>query len=163
SSGPAKCQPASQIATPTVLVPTSSPASLPCGTAVAKSLASAVITSEPPLTEPSSGVPADHRPEQGIVVDMIIVARQHERPEGGNRAAAQPQSLVAPCAAFAFDQRRRGQAGGWDGGSGICGGRRAPVLAAGQRIDAQHVFALAGLAEEARRFLIGIEHQVRVG
>jgi len=92
SAGPAKCQPASQMARPTVFVPMSRPASLPPGTAVANSRGSDVISAA------MLAASAPHRPGS-----RPRTARNHRRDNccpaarRGRAAAHRRRRAAGPC------------------------------------------------------------------
>ena len=161
SAGPAKLQPASHAASPIVFVPTSSPASLPCGTAAANSAAVLVISAAKPRSSAPHRAGWRPRTERSRRRDNCCRAGRTVRAPGCRRRAA--EAVIAVRADFARLERRLGQVRRRNERARIGLRRRRAVLRAGQRVHAKHVLSLALDSGRALRSVPGVHDQVGVG
>ena len=105
--------------------------------------AAAVVDHRAECRQPPLDVGADRAPEQGIIVDVVIVAGQDKGAEAGDGAVDEQEALVAARADLAEGRASRWRGRWW--GRACRGWRRVArrVARAAQGIGAQQVVALA--------------------
>src|SRR4051812_42657409 len=116
-----------------------------------------------PCVEPPCRIAPDRAPEQRIIIDVIIVARQYERTDRRDRAVEDQQALVAVPADDTHLERARAEVGGGNERPGILLRSRRAILRPSDRIDAKHILTPPLAAGQALRFGPILENEIRVG
>ena len=116
-----------------------------------------------PRGEPPLRIAPDRAPEERIIIDVIIVAREHEGAERGGMPSSISKPLVATGADCSRRQRRDRRSAVGISVPGLSAGGAAPFCMPLIGIDAQRVLAPALAAVEPLGFRPFVEDEIGIG